>query len=46
MRFARYQQNGHEGLAAADNDGVVHGFRAAQHGYPGDLGSLIADEPR
>ena len=42
MRFARYQQNGHEGLAAADNGGALHGFLAGQRGYPGDLGTLIA----
>jgi hypothetical protein len=31
MRFARHHQNGHEGLAAADNGGL----RAGQHGYAG-----------
>jgi acylpyruvate hydrolase len=42
MRFARYLQNGNEGLAAADNGGVLHGFLAGQGDYPGDLGTLIA----
>jgi 2-keto-4-pentenoate hydratase/2-oxohepta-3-ene-1,7-dioic acid hydratase in catechol pathway len=42
MRFARYQQNGNEGLAAADNGGVSHGFLVKQDEYPGDLGTLIA----
>ena len=42
MRFARYQQNGHEGLAAADDGGALHGLLAGQPGYPGDLGALIA----
>jgi acylpyruvate hydrolase len=42
MRFARYQQNGNEGLAAVDKGGVLHGFLAQQDEYPGDLGILIA----
>jgi acylpyruvate hydrolase len=42
MRFARYQQDGREGLAAADKGGVLHGFLVGQSDYPGDLGTLIA----
>jgi acylpyruvate hydrolase len=42
MRFARYQQNGIEGLAAFDKGGVLHGFLVQQGEYPGDLGTLIA----
>jgi acylpyruvate hydrolase len=42
MRFARYQQNGREGLAAADKSGVLHGFLMGEGDYPGDLGALIA----
>jgi 2-keto-4-pentenoate hydratase/2-oxohepta-3-ene-1,7-dioic acid hydratase in catechol pathway len=42
MRFARYQQNGREGLAAVDEGGALHGFLVQEDGYPGDLGALIA----
>ncbi|HTJ57253.1 MAG TPA: fumarylacetoacetate hydrolase family protein [Devosiaceae bacterium] len=42
MRFARFQQNGQEGLAAEDNGGTLHGFLVGQPGFPGDLASLIA----
>jgi Fumarylacetoacetate (FAA) hydrolase family len=40
MRLARYQQNGSEGLAAADNGGLLHGFLAGPEAMtlaPGDV---------
>ncbi len=42
MRFARYRQNGRDGLAAARDGGALHGWLAGEGDYPGDLAALIA----
>ena len=42
MRFAAYRQNGVEGLAAAEGDGLFRGYAATDSQHPGSLASLVA----